>query len=498
MSAPEHPFSAARLRRLHQQVVELRDSCRAVEIQRHGTLEEIPPDARESARNLLHYVALRRHDLRDLQDDLAELGLSSLGRAESHVEDQLDAVAFVLARLSGQPASAVFPPDRRLDGAARLREATERLFGPSLAPVILVTAPSAAATDAALLRALLDAGMGCLRINCAHEDPAAWEQTSQALRRASADAGLPCSLLFDLPGPKLRTGPVPITAGRGGALRLRPGDELDLVGGDVPATGPGPAGPASIGCAAHEVVRALRPGDPVYFDDGKIGCEVTRTEGDRARLTVVKAKPGGSKLRAERGINAPASPLELPLLAPQDHQALDVAARHADMVGLSFVRSAADVRQIRGELDARGAPGMGLLLKIETLSGFEQLPNLLLEGLRRPRLGVMIARGDLAVECGFERLAEQQEEILWLSEAAHVPVVWATQVLDRLAKKGTASRAEITDAAMSERAEAVMLNKGPYVVEAVATLRRILDRMRDHQRKKSSRLRPLRSFRLEP
>ncbi|MBM4363444.1 MAG: pyruvate kinase, partial [Deltaproteobacteria bacterium] len=423
MWTPEHPFSAPQLRRLHQRVIELRDSCRAVEIQRQGALEEIPPDARESARNLLHYVALRGQDLRDLQDDLAELGLSSLGRAESHVEDQLDAVAFVLARLAGATAPAAFPPDRRLDGGARLRAATERLFGPAHSPVILVTAPSADATDASLLRALLDAGMGCLRINCAHEDAAAWQRTAETLRRTAADAGVHCSVLFDLPGPKLRTGPVPVTVGRGGALRLFPGDDLVLVGGDVPATGPSRDRPASVGCAAHEVVRALRPGDPVYFDDGKIGCEVVRTEGDRAWLRVVKAKPGGSKLRAERGINAPASPLELPLLAPQDHQALDVAARHADMVGLSFVRSVADVRQIRAELDARGAPGLGLLLKIETLSGFEQLPNLLLEGLRQPRLGVMIARGDLAVECGFERLAEQQEEILWLSEAAHVPVV---------------------------------------------------------------------------
>ena len=103
----------------------------------------------------------------------------------------------------------------------------------------------------------------------------------------------------------------------------------------------------------------------------------------------------------------------------------------------------------------------------------------------------MIARGDLAVECGYERLAEVQEEILWICEAAHLPVIWATQVLESLAKKGQPSRAEITDAAMGERAECVMLNKGPHIVAAVSALDDILRRMQDHQSKKSSRLRPL-------
>jgi Pyruvate kinase, barrel domain len=98
---------------------------------------------------------------------------------------------------------------------------------------------------------------------------------------------------------------------------------------------------------------------------------------------------------------------------------------------------------------------------------------------------------DLAVECVFERLAEVQEAILWLCEAAHVPVIWATQVLESLAKDGQPSRAEITDAAMSHRAECVMLNKGPYVMEAVHVLDDILHRMHGHQAKKRAMLREL-------
>jgi pyruvate kinase len=131
------------------------------------------------------------------------------------------------------------------------------------------------------------------------------------------------------------------------------------------------------------------------------------------------------------------------------------------------------------------------VLKIETQRAPARLPAILLAAMRHDRIGVMIARGDLAIEVGYQRLAEAQEEILWICEAAHCPAIWATQVLDHLAKEGTPSRAEITDAAMGHRAECVMLNKGPYIVEAMGVLDDILRRMDSHQSKKSSMLRAL-------
>jgi pyruvate kinase len=161
------------------------------------------------------------------------------------------------------------------------------------------------------------------------------------------------------------------------------------------------------------------------------------------------------------------------------------------MVSLSFANSAADVELLQQHLKRLGGEKLGLILKIETRRGFENLPEMLFAALRSTRCGVMIARGDLAVECGFERLAEVQEEILWMCEAAHVPVIWATQVLESLAKEGFPSRAEITDAAMSERAECVMLNKGPHIQEAVGVLDDILQRMQTHLTKKRSMLRDL-------
>ena len=114
--------------------------------------------------------------------------------------------------------------------------------------------------------------------------------------------------------------------------------------------------------------------------------------------------------------------------------------------------------------------------------------------MRSPSVGLMIARGDLAVEIGYERLAEVQEEILWIAEAAHVPVIWATQVLETMAKTGQPSRAEVTDAAMGVRAECVMLNKGPHILEAIGLLDDILTRMARHQHKKRTMLRQLHSW----
>ncbi len=202
----------------------------------------------------------------------------------------------------------------------------------------------------------------------------------------------------------------------------------------------------------------------------------------------------GSKLRAEKGINLPEADLPVVVVTDDDLPLLRVAAAHADMVALSFLRDECDVDTIREYLRGVGGEDLGLILKIETGAAFHHLPEILLHAMRSPRVGVMIARGDLAVEAGYERLAELQEEILWVCEAAHLPVIWATEVLDHLARTGQPSRAEVTDAAMAQRAECVMLNKGPHIDAAIVVLDDILRRMSGHQRKKTALLRPLHSW----
>lgn len=576
------------------------------------------PVQRESARNLLHYIALRRHDLRALQTSLSQLGLSSLGRAEAHVLPNIDAVLTVLDRLCGvvRPGlkADVATPDF-MSGPKLLRQHTEMLLGKRSQERqvrIMVTIPSEAAGNYNLIRDLLARGMDCMRINCAHDDAAAWQAMIQHLRQAEREVGRPCRVLMDLAGPKLRTGPVepgpavvrirPKRDAYGRVVapakvwlfdetsglappaeadaslpvapnwlkRLSSGDHIRFVDtadrdrhleviktdkhaawaqsvnsafvapgtilqhlpargssprphetgvGDIPrldgylllqcgdrlllTSAPqlgvpaelGKTGrvrhPARIGCTLPEVFQDIRVGDAIWLDDGKIGGVVEKKDAAGLTVHILHARPGGEKLRGDKGINLPDSLLRLPAMTERDRVDLRFVVEHADLVAMSFASSPQDVADLIKEIDHIGNRRPGIVLKIETRRGFENLPDMLLEAMRTPACGVMIARGDLAVECGYQRLAEVQEEILWVCEAAHVPVIWATQVLENLAKDGIPSRAEISDAALGNRAECVMLNKGAHILKAVETLDDILCRMQNHQDKKRSMMREL-------
>jgi pyruvate kinase len=253
--------------------------------------------------------------------------------------------------------------------------------------------------------------------------------------------------------------------------------------------------PAQIGCSLPEVFTDARPGERIFFDDGKIGGVIRSIHNGngetRLEVKITHAANGTAKLRADKGINLPDTKLSISALTPKDRQDLEFASRHGDLVSLSFVRRPEDVAELIHELDSFGATHSGIILKIENRPAVEALPQILLTAMRREKLAVMVARGDLGVEIGFERMAEIQEEILWLCEAAHVPVIWATQALESLAKRGLPSRAEVTDAAMSGRAECVMLNNGLHILLALDFLCDVLARMKGHQTKKSALMRKL-------
>lgn len=249
--------------------------------------------------------------------------------------------------------------------------------------------------------------------------------------------------------------------------------------------------PARISCSEPRVFSALKVGHQVWIDDGKIGTVAEALDEHGAWLRVTQARPGGERIGPGKGLNFPDCNLPLPALGESDLADLDFAVRHADIIGFSFVRTAADLDALAQALAQRGRPDIGIIAKIETRAAVRNLPEIIIHGAGSHPFGVMVARGDLAVEIGYERMAEIQEEILWLCEAAHVPVIWATQVLEGLVKRGRPSRAEISDAAMSVRAECVMLNKGPYLVRALSVLDDLVARMQHHQRKKTAQFRAL-------
>lgn len=446
-------------------------------------------DARASAVNLIHYVEFRSHDVRELQPMLLRHGLSSLGRAEANVLASLDTVLDVVGRLNGGPATE---PEARAyavapgSGRELLQERADELLGVAeeeRPARIMVTMPSGAAGDRRLVRAMAAAGMDIARINAAHDDPSAWEAIARNARQAPPPGRRPIRVLVDVPGPKSRTGSVPDDK----PLVLQAGDRLTLLRDGRPQRDP-----PAVGCSLAVAFDLVQAGDPISLDDGKFAGVIEHVDGDRMTVRIDRAGTGRAKLKAEKGINFPHTDLSDAALPEEDLDALRFAAEHADIAGLSFVSRPEHIRLACETLDAHGGERVGIILKIETAAAFERLPDLLLETLAQQRpAGVMIARGDLAVEVGPERLAEVQEEVLWICEAAHMPAIWATQVLESLAKKGFPSRAEITDAAMGARAECVMLNKGPRIVDAIETLDSILRRMAAHQVKKTALLRRL-------
>jgi len=220
---------------------------------------------------------------------------------------------------------------------------------------------------------------------------------------------------------------------------------------------------------------------PIFFDDGKIEGRIREVHSDRILVEIMHTAEGGAKLGSAKGINLPETELGIRAMTEKDRRDLDFVAEHSDIVGLSFVRRPEDVLDLQHDLAVRGKSGLGIILKIESREGFDHLPLTMMAALRHHPVGIMVARGDFAIKVGFERLAEVQEEILWLSEADHIPVIWATQVLETLAKTGIPSRAEVTDAAMGVRAECVMLNKGEHIIEAVHFLDHVLHSMQAHQ-----------------
>ncbi len=434
-----------------------------------------------SARNLADYLALRDADLSALQPRLAALGLSSLGRSEGHVLASLAALEATLARLAGVADAPAHPAPAQLVAAdRRLQRAQAALFGPGRGTRIMVTLPSEAAHDAALARGLVEAGMTCARINCAHDDAEAWRAMAALVRDAAAAAGRECRVLMDIGGPKCRIE----TVHSSGKERLFNGDRFVLVKRLADAT----ARDSVIATIAFpEVLDQLVVGAEVWINDGRIGTVVAARDGGRVELEVTAARAKGERLRPEKGLNFPGTDLALESLMARDLADLDTVAQLADIVGFSFVQAPEDIARLDAELARRrpGQPALPMLLKIETRLAVRNLPRLIVAAGARGPVGVMIARGDLAVELGFLRLPEMQEEIMWLCEAAHVPVVWATQVLDGLVKDGIPTRAEATDAAMGQRAECVMLNKGPHLVAAARFLSDVLGRMARHQYKKT-------------
>ena len=195
------------------------------------------------------------------------------------------------------------------------------------------------------------------------------------------------------------------------------------------------------------------------------------------RCSVSPAKVNGTLLKEEKGINFPDTRIKTPALTETDRQNAHAVIDFADHLSISFCQSGDDVRDLQDLLRESGRSDIGIIAKIETGQAVAKMPEILEQLLSWEKSGVMIARGDLAIEVGFKNMAHIQETLLDICDAAHMPVIWATQVLESQMKNNLPSRAEVTDAAMAGRAECVMLNKGAFATDTINVLTHILDDM---------------------
>ena len=464
------------LMKIKQELEELNGFMLNSEKQHQALLTNIHPSQNISALNLLHYLALRSKDIRELQHELHKQGYSSLTNAEGYIRSQLLAVLKHFDH--GEESSCTSEVSTAL-----LSERASTLFGNSLGsstPSIMITLKTSHAQDILAVKKLLRAGMNIARINCAHDIEETWLHMIRNVKKATEITGLPCKIYMDLAGPKIRTN---IKKAKKGKILLEEGDNFYLTDnekfkGNLPV----------VICTLPGIIKQLKIDQRVLFDDGLFEGKIVSLHEDAVELEMLRVSAKKSFLKGEKGINFPDSELSLSALTEFDRGSLSFILEHADLIGYSFIHNVNDLSVLQNAMAEKKLP---IILKIETPDGFKNLAHLLFKAMEEESYGVMIARGDLAVEVGFEKMSRVQEEISLLCEAAHTPVVWATQVLETMNKSGLATRSEITDASLGITAECVMLNKGAHTVKTIKTLKAIFENSSSHRFKKRYLLSPL-------
>jgi pyruvate kinase len=543
--------------------------------------------------NMHHYLKLRQKDNVELQDELTKMGLSSLGRSQAHILRSLDLIVELLSKCQ----SREYEQSQQIltiDEAEELMAKRAAMFGGEPKPKkraetkIMLTLPSDAAKNPAMIEEFANAGVGIFRINTAHDGSLEWG--IMAAKIAELNQNLhpqnKLKVYVDLAGPKIRTGKIRKVKAE---LKLEPQKKIYIthkndnnefvkvpsdaynleVDGDfykkakkekeltiytwnekpktmevlfcekgfivcelskkvkvndqsticiakkkkmleskilnlpeqteeirlfeddllflsleeieghskiTDETGK-VLKPAAIFCTQKEFVKDAKVGNKVFVDDGKIGLQVLEKKPDGLLCKVINVKLKGETLKEEKGINFPDSTTLVDAITKEDEKNLDSVVEFADILGVSFAQSERDIIALKDLLKIKNKEHIAIVAKIETKLAVKNLPSILEALMYHENSAIMIARGDLAIEVEFENMSYLQEEILDLCEAAHTPVIFATQVLENQMKNNLPSRAEITDAAFAQRADCVMLNKGQFALNTIKKLEFILARM---------------------
>ena len=320
----------------------------------------------------------------------------------------------------------------------------------------ILTTIGPASSDQATMEALLRAGTDAFRLNFSHGDVKSHEEACRRIRAAARAVGRDVAIVQDLAGPKIRIGPL------AAPMTLQIGDTLIIEQGDFVGS------PGRVSCPFDALFTSVQAGHRLLVDDGTIELEVTAVE--RGRLTTSVLTDG--VLGPHKGINLPDAPVRTSALTAKDLEDLRAGiAMGVDVIALSFVQSAEDIRATRAAAASAGAADVPIIAKIEKPQAVEQVDEIL-----EVTDGIMVARGDLGIEIPLETLPAVQKRLIRAARKRGVPVIMATQVLESMRTSPRPTRAEVTDAAhaVDEGVDAIMLAGetavGRYPVRAVETL----------------------------
>ncbi|MEA3314464.1 MAG: pyruvate kinase [Campylobacterota bacterium] len=553
----------------------------------------------QSLQNLQAYISLRSQDISKLQNQLTDIGLSSLGRSQSCVINSINQDIFLLAKLLHKEYHKT-QNDRDVlnyEDSKKIMLKNSEVFGESsdnFKTKIMVTLPSEAADDENLIADIISNGASVVRINTAHDDATTWNKMAAKVKDENKKQNKDTKIYVDLAGPKNRTQNIEriftpfkigswrkpkeveivplskentltskgekdnfgnristlvvsdelfeeckyankltiddlerettqsyeiikradkifidvnkkITIFENTTVELQNSDDDTImsklynfeylpqairvfISQKIIITHKNIMGQANfnyqdelyagiIGCTNKEVFSYVKIGDEIFIDDGKIGCKVVDINDLGLICEVLIAKENGTILKEEKGINFPSTDLAIDAITDEDKKNFEDIVKFANIIGLSFAQTSDDIKMLQNMLKQKGKTSTAIAPKIETKTALRNLPDILKTLINCESYALMIARGDLAIEVGFDNLPYIQEEILGICEAAHVPVIYATQILEGKMKNNLPSRAEVIDAATAQRADCVMLNKGSYVTDTVVILKNILRQM---------------------
>ncbi len=328
---------------------------------------------------------------------------------------------------------------------------------PSNTKIVATVGPASDTQE--MLASLIQAGVDVFRVNTAHGDQPQWEERIEQIRAAAAQVGQLVAILVDLAGPKIRLGELP-----GGQARLGVGQQVRFVRGEESHSD------QALVANYDRLIDELAAGDRVMLADGTVTLVVEDVEPDYAACRVVQ--PG--LIRSRQGINLPGAQLSIPTLGEDDRAHAAWAADHgADFLGLSFVRRAQEIHQLRSLLESHESKAqiVAKIEKPEALANFDEIAQ--------AADAVMVARGDLGVETDIAEIAVAQKRIIDVCNRLRKPVIIATQMLDSMQHSKLPTRAEVTDVANAifDGADACMLSGetaiGAYPCDAVEMMHRI-------------------------